>query len=489
MKEFWKKIINKDILIYIILIIFAMLISLHSSIYPVNENGYISTDVSIWINIAKKMSHGEIMYLDFFDHKGPILYFIYYIGYILGKNLGIWMIDVICNAINVLMIYKISKSILKNKNKALIITAICMCYLSHLCIENPCTESIALPFILISFYQFTKFTINIRDFKQKESLCTGISLAIVLLLRPNLIALWIIYYLYFFIKLIKAKEIKHLQQIVTFSIIGVIIVFLPVIFYLIINRAFTDFINTYLIFNLEYASNKEKSMITVIQYFMYHTNYIIAFMCVAYILLICEKRNLDNTEYEYLKLSCIYFIFSFYLAIMPQRRYMHYLIPILPSLIIPLAIILKRINLNRKTNIILIVTFILYTSFSLFNTKTRIEEYSSYTSFYKEISKEVKQITKQEDNVLVLGNKAIIYLMSDREYKGKYLYQLPMANENKEMSNKIIKEIKNDLPDIIVNFIDIKEDDEKNLTNFKDEIKIILNENYYNKDDIIYVKK
>ena len=168
---------------------------------------------------------------------------------------------------------------------------------------------------------------------------------------------------------------------------------------------------------------------------------------------------------------------------------MHYLIPILPSLIIPLAIILKRINLNRKTNIILIVTFILYTSFSLFNTKTRIEEYSSYTSFYKEISKEVKQITKQEDNVLVLGNKAIIYLMSDREYKGKYLYQLPMANENKEMSNKIIKEIKNDLPDIIVNFIDIKEDDEKNLTNFIDEIKIILNENYYNKDDIIYVKK
>lgn len=480
------KAIVPNSLIYIILIIFAVIVSLQSCLSPINaSNGYFSTDVAVWTNIAKKMSQGQIMYVDFFDHKGPALYFLYYIFYLLGKNLGIWILELMCNIANVFIIYKTSKLLLNDKNKSLIVTAICMCFFSYICNENPCTESIALPFILLAFYQFTKFIINSKEFKIKESLLTGISLAIVLLLRPNLATLWVVYYIYILIKLIKQKEIKHLLQIIAWSIIGVAIIFLPMMVYLIVNGALTDFINTYLIFNLKYMSNKESSMVYIIFYFIVNTNYTIAFIFIIYLALIFLKRELDGTENEMLKVSFIYFIVTFYLIIIPQRDYLHYIIPIVPALIMPLIILWRRMKINKKTNIILMVIFLLYALMITLGTKIKMDNYAE-NKINKEISEEVKNITDKEDNVLVLGNDTSIYLMSDRQYRGKYLYQIPIANTNEDIAKDVIKEIKNDLPDVIVNTID---DDEKYSNYFNNEIEKILNESYIKQSDKIYVKK
>lgn len=77
----------KSCYVYMILIIFGILISFQSSTSPMNTEAT-STDVSVWISIAKKMEHGQVMYRDIFDHKGPILYLIYYLGYTFRKNLG-----------------------------------------------------------------------------------------------------------------------------------------------------------------------------------------------------------------------------------------------------------------------------------------------------------------------------------------------------------------------------------------------------------------
>ena len=478
----------KNLIIYIILIIFAILISLQSSISPIYSNGYISIDVSVWTNIANRMSHGQIMYKDFFDHKGPILYFLYYLGYLFGEYLGIWMLDLICNIINVLIIYKISKLILKNKVKSLIVVAICTCFMCGLCIENPCTESLSLPIILISLYEFTKYTLNIKKFSRKESLCTGICFAIVLLLRPNIATLWVVYYIYIFVKLVREKEVKHLIQVIVFSITGVIIVFLPIILYLIKNTAFIDFINTYIVFNFKYANNKESSIIEVIQYFIIYTNYIIVLIVALYIGLINMKRKLNKVEYQSLKVSFIYFIFTFYMAVMPQRIYLHYLITILPTLIVPLAIYLKYMKTNKKIDtIIIIVSFLLCLVLSVYNITLQLYKQSNYISYFKEISDKVQELTEKEDNVLTLGNSSIVYLMSDRNYKGKYLYQTPIVNQNEEIFQDVIKEIKNDLPNLIVNSMTNWDVDE--ITIFEQEIKRILDENYITDDEIIYIKK
>lgn len=477
----------KTLIIYIVLIMLAFLISLENYVSPTNTTGYIATDVSVWISVAKKMAQGEIMYRDFFDHKGPILYFIYYIGYTLGKILGIWFIDFLCNIVNVLMIYKISNLILKNKEKSLIITIICMCFMSGLCTENPCTESISLPCILIALYQFVKFMLDAKKFNKKESLCTGICFGIVLLLRPNIAALWVVYYIYIFIKLLKEKDKKHLYQIIGFSILGVIIVLVPTIFYLIKNGAFTDFMNTYLLFNLKYANHKDKNLFTIIVLFFRTSKYIIPSIAACYIGLISARKKLSKIENELILVSFIYFIFSFSLTIMPQRAYIHYLLPMLPTFIMPLIICMKYIKINKEIKITLVEIFlIVYLLISIYN----MQNNRHFNYLYENISKEVQALTKKDDNVLVLGNNATIYLIADREYKGKYLYQTPIANENEDIAKEVIEEIRNDLPNVIVNTISkLNEEGRQDLTNFEREIKAILNQNYTTKGKIIYVKK
>lgn len=166
------KVDNENIIVAIILMVFAILIALQSSISIINTDSCLSIDVAVWTNIAKLMSDGKMIYRDIFDHKGPVLLILYYFGYVIGKDIGIWLLDCICILIDVIVIYKIARRFNLDKLKSILVVAISMIFLSHLCVENPCTESVALPFILISLYEFIKFMIDTKDFGIKESICT-----------------------------------------------------------------------------------------------------------------------------------------------------------------------------------------------------------------------------------------------------------------------------------------------------------------------------
>ena len=163
---------NKEIII--ILIVIAILVSLMSCCSLMNTTFFLSTDVSVWINIAKKIQSGKIIYKDIFDHKGPVLYFLYYCFYNLAGIKGIGILDYLCTLIDVFFIYKISRKFNLSKQKSIISVLLSMIYMVLICSETPCTESIGLPFIIISLYGFSKFMQNEKQFYIKESLYTRI---------------------------------------------------------------------------------------------------------------------------------------------------------------------------------------------------------------------------------------------------------------------------------------------------------------------------
>ena len=200
---------NNRIIVYLILIIFAFFLSILNSISVLNKDSYISIDVAVWTNVAKMMKEGRIIYRDIFDHKGPILLILYFFSYAIGKTNGIWFMDFLCSIVDVIVIYLIARKFNLSRMKSIIIVAVSVIFLSLLCLENPCTESIALPFILIAFYNFIKFIKNINNFCRKESFITGICLGIALLIRPNLASLWVIYDIYIFLK---QTHLKLLQS-------------------------------------------------------------------------------------------------------------------------------------------------------------------------------------------------------------------------------------------------------------------------------------
>lgn len=486
------KIDNRRVIVFFLLFLFALFLSLLNSISKINKESYISIDVAVWTNIAKLMKDGRIIYKEIFDHKGPVLLILYYFSYSLGKINGIWIMDLICSITNVIFIYLISRKLNLDKMKSIIIVGISVVFLSLLCLENPCTESVALPFILIAFYYFIKFIININDFNRKESVITGICLGTVLLIRPNLASLWVIYDVFIFIKLLRIKELKKLLSIILYSILGVIIVFLPIFVYLQLNGAFTEFIKIYLGFNFKYAGLKEQTLIQTILDFIKQSKGIIIFVFISYIgiLIYTIKNKINNIEL--IITSFIYYIFTFYLVIMPQRSYIHYLIPMLPTLLTPSILILKYLINKKIISVILAVMCIVILGIVLVEKNKEWEKNWGVNIYFNNISKFVSDNSSEDDNILQLGNRANIYILANRQYKGKYFYQIPIAFQSMEICNELINEIKKDYPKIIVDTWrnwKINKDDTDITRNFKIKIKQILDEKYIKKNLNIYMLK
>ena len=483
-----KEVLNKKWYIYLIIFGLALVVSVHSTLSPLNFTSFLGYDVAVWTNIAQRIIQGDIMYVDFFDHKGPVLYFIYSFGYMIAKEWGIWLIDIITNIISMFFVYKISDLILKDNKKNILIMILSTGLMLCMCLENPCTESLSLPFTLISLYIFLKFMQQPSSLTKTMCVTTGICFALVLLLRPNLVALWVVFYLYILIAKIKEKQIKSLMTIILFCLIGATIVIGITTLYLAINGAMDEFIESYILFNFEYAADKLYSIPVAVNYFVRQTNAMLVISAVLYIALIIYRDKVEKLDFKILRICFIYFVFALYLVIMPLRPYMHYLYLILPPLIIPIIIFIKLVNFDKKQYIITVIAMFVFTIYSAYSYSKLIRENANSEDKLSEVISDVQAFSDSEDNVLVLGNRTIVYLRAERKYDGKYFFQLPIANQSEEVAKEILDEINSNYPKLIT-VVWTLEKEKDTVTYFETEINNILNEKYNKVKEGLYLKR
>ena len=67
-----------------------------SPLYPLND----WMDANIFYTAGKAMMNGQVLYRDVFDHKGPLLYLVYGVGWLLHCTgfWGVWGIEVLAFA-------------------------------------------------------------------------------------------------------------------------------------------------------------------------------------------------------------------------------------------------------------------------------------------------------------------------------------------------------------------------------------------------------
>lgn len=63
-----------------------------SPLYPLND----WMDANIFYTAGKAMMNGRVLYRDVFDHKGPLLYLVYGVGWLLDRNgfFGVWLAEI-----------------------------------------------------------------------------------------------------------------------------------------------------------------------------------------------------------------------------------------------------------------------------------------------------------------------------------------------------------------------------------------------------------
>lgn len=97
---------KNNFLIVIGLVLLALFLSLNNPMNPFIEQPASGTDVSVFRTVAMVMGDGGAPYEDSFDHKGPLLYIVYWLAGNISWNHGIWWICFLAVLMTTLYMYK-----------------------------------------------------------------------------------------------------------------------------------------------------------------------------------------------------------------------------------------------------------------------------------------------------------------------------------------------------------------------------------------------
>lgn len=417
------------------------------------------TDSSVFIYIGQKMIQGQLPYLDVFDHKGIILYFIQYLGLKLaqGDFVGVWILEVVNLFITFLYMRKIAGLITDNK-VLVYLSLVLVFFCGQATFEGGnFTEEYALPWIAMALYIFLKY-MHDEKYHFFEIFILGVGFAVVAMLRINMIAVWCAFIPVVIVHMLRKKEWKCLISCVIGFIAGNTFVLLPILLFLYKTDSLQEMLQCYLLFNFSYTGEQA----TVF-------NFIRASCRFAYLLkegLLIVILSIWSYKKNKLYLYNVWFAFvSLPFMLMSGRLYAHYAIVLVPALVIPCICILIIINemlkekyqIKKQIKNWFINVICLGILFGLLGISIAENVLTKDLIISKEPAVDnaveyLKVNTKKTDNVLVLGSKVRCYLLSDRYYNNKYFYQLPIVNLSDKIYLELKEEMINDLPDCIISF-------------------------------------
>jgi len=170
------------------------------------------------------MRKGLIPYKEIFDHKGIVLYFIEYFGFLISPNGfgGVWILELINIFVTILILYKIA--ILFTENT--VIRLLSVFFVIQIFSKNyffiaeggNLVEEYALPWISLSLYYVLNYTIN-KKYKKYNIILIGVSFTLVFFLRVNMVAIWIPLILTVIISMLYNKKYLFLVLAIVFSCI------------------------------------------------------------------------------------------------------------------------------------------------------------------------------------------------------------------------------------------------------------------------------
>ena len=461
---------NVMVVIFISAVTFILLLQSPLHIWSHSES---ATDSSVFQTIALMMERGYLPYRDSFDHKGPLLYLINYIGRQIAVYRGIWAVEFVSMIITLLSLYKIAR--LKcNKTLSCITILTSVSLLSGFFEGGNLTEEYAMPFIAIALYIFLDYFLNGTINHRRLILC-GFCFGSVFLLRPNMIAVWVVFCIAVFVGCLRQNNGRLLGTYITLFLTGTGIIVIPVVIWLIVNGILTDCLQCYIHFNILYSS-KMALFPQKWQCFFFFLNYTVVILSatISVYFALKAERFLYGTYICYIGCTLLFIALS-------GLSYGHYGMVLVPVVAFPIASLLSECQKQKNANsnaVTLLAILWLLGSIIMPNWLPQIGSIAnryenryenSYSQAVKDICFIIEEKTSHDEAISVYGNWDIIYLLSDRLHATRYSYQYPISIVMPEILDEYIEGLKKEKPKIIV----------VQAGRFDDIISPFLSENHY----------
>ena len=209
---------------------------------------YFRNDSACFFTCGKAWMNGMLPYLEFSDSKGPILWLIYGIGYLIDNNsyIGVFWLSVLFYSFTYYICYKIIYIFLCDSNKALIgsILMTFPFFITWIHYEIR-AEDFCMPFIALQLYLICRLIIYKSEIQNcelnKYSILMGVSFAFCFYIKWSIAIMSLI----FFFSVIALFH-KKVMTIILYYFIGFIVISIPLIIYFSYTNTLSNFINEYL---------------------------------------------------------------------------------------------------------------------------------------------------------------------------------------------------------------------------------------------------
>lgn len=401
-------------------------------------------DSSVFRYVAYIMENGGIPYRDTFDHKGPLLYLINYVGIMLGIN-GVWIIELFFLIATSILTFEVVKRFCSSW-LAVIGTAIVLFQLYDVWAGGNRVQEYALPFVVGSLLIFVVYFQTGKTCKRNLLLC-GICFAAVLMLRVDLVTLWVTMSLCVLVMDIRQKG-NQAMFFLKWFLAGTMIILLPVLIYLALNSALNDFWQQYIWFNLKYTATESSNSFETLLSIISRTATLISIAVLCILLLVDRDRRFFTV------ISLVYTVLTIVVTAVPGRSFSYNLIILMPTLILPAALLLSFIEARVKSTALIAICTIAAVFLSSISWLHLIYWGPDAVPFDKmveiDLSKWVSDNTNPEDTIIVCGNYDLIYVLSNRKAASRYSYQMPIAKANPVIYEEFIDEIIEKQPKIVI---------------------------------------
>lgn len=437
--------------LYLLGITFVVSMQSPANIFHVSLGG---VDTNVFHYVAAVMAKGGAMYRDTFDHKGPLLYFINYLGLKISYYSGAWLLEFLLLFVWVVLTYCTARLFCRKLPACAVAflgaTALFSCY----CGGNY-PECYTLPCISGALYIFTDYFVNHKITNLRLMLCGG-TLACALMLKPNTISVWVVFSLAVLVQAFRTGEMKTIPRFLGFFLLGFSIVLAPIFLYLGVKGIIPDFIRTYFLFNFEYSGDAGvKATIWTTIRFMAH-EWMFPSLVAAFLWAVQEKGK-GNI---YWKAMAAFLILSLLMSAMSGNNYPYYRISMVPCYAAPLAKALDIEYDRRHTHSLQLLAVAmaavfaanwytpLITAASQLHHATR--EIDLGDEHHRAIFQLIEERTTPEDNIIVYGNEDSFYFYGHRFAASKYSFQYPIVLMDEEIRTEFFGDLDRNHPKLII---------------------------------------
>ena len=423
-------------------------------------------DSCIFKYVAKGILQGETPYLDLWDHKGPLLYLVYVVGLAIDQTWGMWAVQglfLLGSAYLTFALLRKAFGILP----ALFTLAMFLTYFSKFAPPGGFTEQFGLLFQFLTLYLFVRseeqpMAGSTQLYFRLLPLCIGVLGAASFLLRPNLVALWIVIGIYWIF--VRGPSLRKLA----WAVIGGGCVLISVAALFVALGAWGALWDAVFAFNFAYSNASISERIGVVEY-LSTLMFPISILAIAGWLM-----SFTYIVRNRLRSECFNGIILISVGLLPLEiislsvsgyEFSHYFLTILPVFTLLLGFVTRFIIEKRLIPPLLLSFALLFGSAYYSSLHASIpqlaENYgnagslpgTSQSPLAIRIRDRVRGATTTDDTILVWGRGVWIYLLSERDAPSRFFYEVPLTTPNytsQTTHEQFLTDIKEGKPKLII---------------------------------------